>query len=143
MNNPDQYLQAIYLIQRATDGPAATGAIADALAVSPASANEMVGKLEAEGLASHVKYEGVTLTDAGIERARATLEQYCILERFLATALEVEGFREEAKQMQPVVDGTVAERVDLIVDRREECPDCFLVEEDRCAYLAAPGDGPA
>lgn len=142
MNNPDQYLQSIYLLQRATDGPAATGAIADAMDVSPASANEMVGKLEAEGLLSHEKYKGVTLTDAGIERAEDALETYCILERFLATALEVEAFRAEAKQMQPVVDGTVAERVDLIVDRREECPDCFLVEEDRCEYLAAPGDGP-
>lgn len=141
MTTADQYLQSIYLVQRAEDGPAATGAIADAMGVSPASANEMVGKLEAEGLADHEKYKGVTLTDEGIARARAALETYCILERFLATALGVEEFRAEAKQMQPVIDEVVADRVDLIVDRSEACPDCFLVEDDRCEYLDVPDDG--
>ena len=139
MNDPERYLQTIYLLQRATDEPAATGAIADSVGVSPASANEMVGKLEADGLAVHEKYAGVTLTDEGIARARSALETYCILERFLATALGVEEFRAEARQMQPVIDGVVAERVDLIVDRHEECPDCFLTEDDRCEYLEVPG----
>ena len=145
MNDAERYLQSIYLLQRATDEPAATGAIADAVGVSPASANEMIGKLESDGLAAHEKYRGVTLTDDGIARARSALETYCILERFLATALGVEEFRAEAKQMQPVIDEVVAERVDLIVDRHEECPDCFLVEDDRCQFLDVPdGDhGPA
>jgi Mn-dependent DtxR family transcriptional regulator len=138
----DRYLQSIYLLQRSTDEPAATGAVADTMGVSPASANEMVGKLEDAGLATHEKYVGVTLTDEGIERARAALETYCVIERFLATALEVEEYRAEARQMQPVVDEVVAERLDLIVDRREECPDCFRVDEDRCAHLTAPDDGP-
>lgn len=141
MTTADQYLQSIYLVQRAEDGPAATGAIADAMGVSPASANEMVGKLEAEGLAEHEKYKGVKLTDEGIARARDALETYCILERFLATALGVEAFREEATQMQPVIDEVVADRVDLIVDRHEECPDCFLVEEDRCQFLEVQDAG--
>jgi len=70
MNTHDRYLRAVYLIQVATNELAGTGAIADRLDVSPASANEMIGNLEAEGLADHEKYEGVTLTDAGIERAR-------------------------------------------------------------------------
>jgi len=46
MNTADQYLKAIYLIQEVEDGPASTGDVADALEVSPASANEMIGKLE-------------------------------------------------------------------------------------------------
>ena len=40
MNTADQYLKAIYLVQQAEDGPASTGAIAEMLDVSPASANE-------------------------------------------------------------------------------------------------------
>ena len=140
MTTADQYLQSIYLIQRAEDGPAATGAIADAMGVSPASANEMVGKLQESGLLEHEKYKGVTLTDEGIDEAREALETYCILERFLATALGVEEFRDEAKQLQPVIDGVVADRVDLIVDRHDECPDCFRIEDDRCEYLRDPGD---
>jgi DtxR family Mn-dependent transcriptional regulator len=135
MNTADQYLKAIYVVQRAEDGPAATGELADLLEVSPASVNEMIGKLEDRGLADHEKYKGVTLTEDGIVRAREALQTYCIIERFLANVLEVEEFREEARALESVIDDTVAERLDTIIDRREECPDCFAAETDACQHL--------
>jgi Mn-dependent DtxR family transcriptional regulator len=135
MNTGEQYLKAIYLAQRLEDGPAATGTLADMLEVSPASVNEMIGKLEERGLADHEKYKGVTLTDEGIVKAEDALQTYCIIERFLANVLEVEDFRGEARALESVIDDTVAERLDTIIDRRGECPDCFDAEEDRCEYL--------
>ncbi|MEF8779777.1 MAG: metal-dependent transcriptional regulator [Haloferacaceae archaeon] len=137
MNTGDQYLKAIYLIQQQEDGPAATGAIADRLSVSPASANEMIGKLEERGLAEHEKYKGVQLTDEGIGRARDALQTYCIIERFLANVLGVEEFQAEARDMEAVIDETVAERIDTIIDRNPECPDCFDPETDACTCLEA------
>ncbi|MBP1985538.1 metal-dependent transcriptional regulator [Halolamina salifodinae] len=136
MNTANQYLKAIYLVQRTDDGPAATGRVADSLDVSPASANEMIGKLEERGLAEHEKYKGVSLTDEGIARAESALQTYCIIERFLANVLSVEEFREEARQLESVIDETVADRLDTIIDRAEECPDCFDAEADACCYLA-------
>jgi Mn-dependent DtxR family transcriptional regulator len=135
MNTADQYLKAIYLIQREENAPAATGQLADAMGVSPASANEMIGKLEDRGFASHEKYKGVTLTDAGIERAREALSTYCIIERFLANVLEVDEFRAEARELEPVIDDLVAGRLDTIIDRNPKCPDCFHAETDACRYL--------
>ena len=135
MNTQDQYLKAIYLIQSQEDGPAATGAIADRLEVSPASANEMIGKLEADGLADHEKYKGVSLTDDGILRAGEALQTYCIIERFLHEVLEVEEFRSEARALESVIDETVAERLDTIIDREERCPECFDAETDACELL--------
>lgn len=135
MNTSDQYLKAIYLVQEQEDGPASTGAVADLLGVSPASANEMIGKLEAKELLDHEKYKGVNLTDEGIRRARITLQNYCIIERFLAEVLEVERFREEAKQLEGVIDETVAERLDTIIDREPQCPDCFNADDDKCGLL--------
>ncbi|WP_248516603.1 metal-dependent transcriptional regulator [Salinarchaeum laminariae] len=135
MNSADQYLKAIYLAQRLEDGPAATGTLADMLDVSPASVNEMVGKLESRGLVEHEKYAGATLTDDGIVRAEDTLQTYCIIERFLYNVLEVEDFRGEARALESVIDDTVAERLDTIIDRREECPDCFDAEADCCEFL--------
>ncbi len=135
MNTADQYLKAIYLAQSIDDGPAATGTLADMLEVSPASVNEMIGKLEDRGLVDHEKYKGASLTDDGIVRAEEALKTYCIIERFLANVLEVENFREEARAIQSVIDDTVAERLDTIIDRRPECPDCFDAETDACAYL--------
>ena len=138
MNTADQYLKAIYLVQETENGPASTGAIADMLEVSPASANEMIGKLEDQGLAEHEKYKGVTLTDEGIVRASEALQNYCIIERFLVEVLEVEEFRAEARQLESVIDETVADRLDTIIDREPQCPDCFDAEEDVCALLEVP-----
>jgi Mn-dependent DtxR family transcriptional regulator len=140
MNTASQYLKAIYLVQQMEDGPASTGAIADMLDVSPASANEMIGKLEADGLCSHEKYKGVDLTDDGIHRAREALRNYCIIERFLVEVLGVEDFRAEARQLEPVIDETVADRLDTIIDREPQCPDCFHPEEDVCALLEVEAD---
>jgi len=140
MNTANQYLKAIYLVQEREDGPASTGAVADLLEVSPASANEMIGKLEANGLLDHEKYKGADLTDDGIERARDALKNYCIIERFLLEVLEVEEFRAEAKQLEGVIDETVAERLDTIIDRESQCPDCFDAEEDVCGLLTAEAE---
>lgn len=138
VNTADQYVKAIYLVQRIQDGPASTGALADRLGVSPASVNEMIGKLADRGLAEHEKYKGVTLTEEGETMARDALQTYCILERFLANVLEVEEFRAEARELESVIDDTVAERLDTIVDREPQCPDCFLPETDVCAHLDEP-----
>ena len=135
MNTAHQYLKAIYLVQEVEHGPASTGAVADRLDVSPASANEMIGKLESEGLCHHEKYKGVDLTDEGIRRARDALQHYCIIQRFLVEVLDVEEFRPEARQLEPVIDETVAERLDTIIDRAPQCPDCFDAEHDVCSLL--------
>ncbi|MFB1063128.1 metal-dependent transcriptional regulator [Natrinema sp. H-ect4] len=135
MNTADQYLKAIYLAQRIEDGPASTGTLADLLEVSPASVNEMVGKLQDRELVDHEKYKGASLTDEGLERAHNALQTYCIIERFLANVLEVEEFRDEARALESVIDDTVAERLDTIIDRPEQCPDCFDAEADCCELL--------
>ncbi|WP_424019552.1 metal-dependent transcriptional regulator [Halorientalis pallida] len=140
MNTSDQYLKAIYLVQQEEDGPASTGRVADMLDVSPASANEMIGKLEDQELLEHEKYKGVTLTDEGIVRARDALQTYCIIERFLLEVLEVEEFRTEAEQLEPVIDETVADRLDTIIDRAPQCPDCFDPENDACKLLEVEPD---
>ncbi|MFB6269013.1 MAG: metal-dependent transcriptional regulator [Halobacterium sp.] len=135
MNTADQYLKTIFLVQQLEDGPAATGDLADRLGVSPASVNEMIGKLEERGLVTHEKYKGAEVTDAGETRARDALQTYCILERFLANVLDVDDFREEARQLEPVIDETVADRLDMIIDREPQCPECFDADADACGLL--------
>ena len=140
MNTADQYLRVLFLLERLDDPPVSTGQLADVLGVSPASANEMIGKLDAEGYLEHEKYRGATLTESGRDRAKEVLQTYCILERFLANVLDVADYRDEAASLEAVIDETVAERLDTIIDRREECPDCFDAEADRCVYLEPSAD---
>ncbi|AFZ71823.1 metal-dependent transcriptional regulator [Natronobacterium gregoryi] len=143
MNTADQYLKAIYLAQRIEEGPASTGTLADLLEVSPASVNEMIGKLEDRELVEHEKYKGASLTDEGLERAHDALQTYCIIERFLANVLEVEEFRAEARALESVIDDTVAERLDTIIDRPQKCPECFDPERDCCERLETEISGRA
>jgi Mn-dependent DtxR family transcriptional regulator len=137
VNTADQYLKAIYLVEQIEESPASTGALADRLGVSPASVNEMIGKLQDRGLVTHEKYKGVEVTAEGEDRAREALQTYCILERFLANVLDVSDYRTEARQLEPVIDDTVADRLDMIIDREPGCPDCFDPGEDACALLEA------
>ncbi len=136
MNTADQYLKAVYVAERVDGGRASTSTLADLLDVSPASATEMIGKLEEQGLVDHEKYKGATLTEAGTERAEEAIETYCILQRFLRNVLGVEEYRAEAQALESVIDETVAERLDTIIDRPAECPACFDVHNDACSHLS-------
>jgi len=137
MNTADQYLKAIFLLEQLEGEPASTGDLAARLEVSPASANEMIGKLETRGLVEHEKYNGTQLTEAGTARASNALQTYCILERFLRNVLDVEEFQAEARQLEPVLDDTVADRLDMLIERDPTCPDCFDSDTDACGLLDA------
>jgi DtxR family Mn-dependent transcriptional regulator len=138
MNTADQYLKTIYVLQQASDSPASTGDIADRLGVSTASTNEMIGKLAERGLVDHEKYKGTVVTEEGEQRARTAAETYCVIQRFLQTVLEVDDFRDEARSIEAVLDPRVAERLDTLIDRHAECPDCFNGTTDQCEYLESP-----
>lgn len=136
MSTDDQYLKAIYLVQQLENGPASTGAVAERLNVSPATVTERISSLGDRDLLEHERYKGVELTDKGIIRARKAVETYCILEYFLANVLDIDNVQEEARQLQPVIDETVADRLDTIIQHPSECPDCFDPEQDKCRYLS-------
>jgi len=137
MSSRDRYLRAIFVLEQSRRGnpPVTTGEVADALDVHPSSVTEMFGNLESAGLLHHEKYEGATLTDSGREQGRALLENSCILQRFLRDVLDVDEYRAEAQAIEPVLDGDVADRLSLLVDRPETCPACFDQETGRCSRL--------
>jgi Mn-dependent DtxR family transcriptional regulator len=95
----------------------------------------MCAKLESDGLVRYEKYDGVTLTEPGRERGRSRLENACIVQRFLRDVLDVAEYRDEARAIESVLDGEVADRLSLLVDRPPDCPDCFDGETSRCRYL--------
>ena len=65
----ENYAKAIYSLQRRTGEPVATNDLADRLHVTPASASGMIKKLADQGLAEHIPYRGVQLTEEGEQAA--------------------------------------------------------------------------
>src|SRR5918999_5118286 len=79
-------LKAIYRFPR--DGSEAhTGALAEALALSPGTVTTLVKRLADRHLVDHRPYQGVSFTDNGRRAAIAAIRRHRIVERFLADML--------------------------------------------------------
>lgn len=102
----ENYAKAIYALQRqAGDEPVSTNALAERIGVTPGSASAMLKKLAELGLASHERYHGVRLTDAGERVALEVIRHHRLLETYLAEALGVPWDRvhEEAEVLEHVL----------------------------------------
>ena len=92
----EMYLLKIALLQ--DEGrPVPLPALAQALAISSVSANEMGRKLTDKGLVRYEPYKGVTLTPVGEARARQILYRRRLWEVFLVEKLGLEP--DEAEEM--------------------------------------------
>ncbi|WP_158057555.1 metal-dependent transcriptional regulator [Halorussus halophilus] len=84
----EDYLKAIYTLQKEDDGPVATSAIAEYLDVTPPTVTSMVEKLEDRGLVEREKYKGVELTEEGETVALEVLRHHRLLESYLTEHLD-------------------------------------------------------
>ena len=86
----EDYLKAIYKLETEALGPpVATGAIADAMDVAPASASNMVRRLADLGFLTREAYAGATLTEPGRAVALEVIRHHRLLELYFK---EVMGF---------------------------------------------------
>lgn len=84
----ENYAKAVYQLQARSEGePVGTGAVAERLGVTPASASAMLKRLADEGLVEHTPYHGVRLTPAGDQLALEMIRHHRLIELFLAEVL--------------------------------------------------------
>ncbi|CAN5516829.1 metal-dependent transcriptional regulator [soil metagenome] len=86
---PENYAKAIYQLQaRIEDGEAVgTGAVAERLGVTPASASAMLKRLAGDGLVTYRPYHGARLTPSGEQLALEMIRHHRLIELFLAEVL--------------------------------------------------------
>lgn len=84
----EDYLKAIYYLQRETGPPVSTSQIADYLDVTSPTVSSMVEKLEDRGLVDREKYKGVELTKEGETVALEVIRHHRLLESYLAEHLD-------------------------------------------------------
>ncbi len=108
----EDYLKAIYDIQQG-GGAATTNALAERLALAPASVSGMVRRLAIQGLLEHEPYRGARLTAAGRTAALRTLRRHRILESYLATVLGVpwDDVHAEAEQLEHAASDALVDRM--------------------------------
>jgi len=109
----EDYLKAIYGISEQGEA-ASTSAIADALAVQPASVTGMVKRMAESGLLEHAPYRGVHLTERGIREALKVLRRHRIIETYLCERLGYawEDVHGEAERLEHAASDVLVERMD-------------------------------
>jgi DtxR family transcriptional regulator, Mn-dependent transcriptional regulator len=107
------YAKAIYSLQERSDHAVSTSALAERLAVSPASASAMVKRLESLGLVTRRPYHGVELTLAGRRVALEVIRHHRLLELYLAEALGMPWDRvhEEAEVLEHAISPELSELI--------------------------------
>ncbi|MFJ2544733.1 metal-dependent transcriptional regulator [Microbacterium sp. NPDC087589] len=112
----DDYLKTVYAHTEWQDAPITPSVLAAKLGIAPSSVTEMVKKLAAAGLVSHVPYGAVRLTDAGTQRALAMVRRHRLIETWLVQEFGY-GWHEVHDEAE-VLEHTISDRLLEGIDAR-------------------------
>src|SRR3954471_24741166 len=142
-------LKVMYRLTKA-GAEAHTGALADALGVSPGTVTATVKRLADRGIVDHKPYRGVELTTPGRRLAIAAIRRHRIVERFLADMLGYAWNEADrlAGSFEHELPQEVEDRLFVALDRPETCPHGFPIPEPETVdipempplYALEPGD---
>lgn len=120
----DDYLKTVYSHTEWQDDPITPSVLAGKLGVAPSSVTEMVKKLAAAGLVSHVPYGAVRLTDEGRRRAVGIVRRHRLIETWLVREMGY-GWHEvhdEAEVLEHALSDRLLERIDDHLGRPSHDP---------------------
>jgi DtxR family Mn-dependent transcriptional regulator len=83
----EDYVKAIYGLERRGGGSVSTSALAERLEVSPGAVTAMLKRLDEQGLVSYEPYRGVELSETGEKVALEVIRHHRLLEAYLTEAL--------------------------------------------------------
>jgi len=119
--NVEEYLEALYKLTLGKK-TASTTEISKTLKIAPASATEMLKKLD-KSYVRYSPYAGTTLTNKGLKIAEKITRKHRLLERFLHDILKIE---------KDTVHRQACEMEHSLSDQAEEALCRFLKYPDKC-----------
>jgi DtxR family Mn-dependent transcriptional regulator len=115
----EDYLKTVYAHTEWQPDPITPSVLAGRLGVAPSSVTEMVKKMAAAGLVSHVPYGAVRLTDAGLLRALAVVRRHRLIETWLVQEMGYtwDEVHDEAEILEHALSDRLLEAIDLRLGR--------------------------
>jgi len=119
----DDYLeQILHLIEE--KGYARPIDVSQKLGISQASVTNMLKKLDAEGLVKHEKYRGTTLTEKGMDIAKAIIDRHNTLTRFLQLFdIDEDTIYRDVEGMEHHVSRATLEAIRSVADHLQAQPE--------------------
>ena len=117
------------------------GRLAERLSVTPVSANEMVRRLDEQGLVLHTPYKGVNLTEKGREVACNVVRRQRLWECFLYDHLKIEWARlyELACSLEHATAPEVTEALAAFLGNPKTCPRGNPIPDEKGAFTPVNG----
>ncbi|MBS1907977.1 MAG: metal-dependent transcriptional regulator [Actinobacteria bacterium] len=115
----DDYLKTVYAHTEWQASPITPSQLAAKLGIAPSSVTEMVKKLAASGLVSHVPYGAVRLTDDGERRALAIIRRHRLIETWLVREFDYawDEVHDEAEVLEHTISDRLLEGIDARLGR--------------------------
>ena len=115
----DDYLKTVFAHTEWQPTPITPSQLAAKLGIAPSSVTEMVKKLAAAGLVSHVPYGAVRLTDDGEQRALAIIRRHRLIETWLVREFDYawDEVHDEAEVLEHTISDRLLEGIDARLGR--------------------------
>ncbi len=126
----EEYLEGIFKLE-CEEGNANVTRLAERMKVTPASASEMLKRLEKEKLVTHKGERGHVLTARGERMARTLVRRHRLSERFLTDVLGMgwDVAHEEACKFEHVLSPDVEKKLADILGNPSTCPHGFPIPD--------------
>ena len=114
----ENYLKAIFHLGGGDSKSITTNAIAEQMETKPSSVTDMAKKLAEKGLVDYVRYQGVSLTDAGVKTALSIIRKHRLWEVFLVKKLDFtwDEVHEVAEQLEHIKSEKLIDKIDELLD---------------------------
>jgi DtxR family Mn-dependent transcriptional regulator len=112
----EDYLKTIYHHTEWQTEPVTPSQLASTMGVAPSSVTEMAKKLSAAGLVNYEPYKPLTLTAAGVVRARGVIRRHRLIETWLVDEMGYDWH--EVHDEAEVLEHSISERLLDAIDSR-------------------------
>lgn len=125
----EEYLEAIFKLEKETRSAVGVTRIANSLGLSVPSASEMMKRLEQSGTISYNARREVSLTDQGRTEATSVIRRHRLAERLLTDVLgfDWDEVHDEACRLEHAISPAVEARLAAHLGEPETCPHGYSI----------------